>query len=62
LQKSSANGGQLLGIELGWTAPLKYRAQCVNTTFIEKTLPCVYGLASNAYRKRDFGTSLARKQ
>jgi hypothetical protein len=62
LQKSSTNAGQLLGIKLGGTTSLRYRAQCINSTLIEKPLPCVYGLASNAHRQCHFGASFARKQ
>jgi hypothetical protein len=62
LQYGRANSRQLRIIELGRTTAFGYRAQCINAAFIEKTLPCVYRLASYAHRIRNFGTSLARKQ
>lgn len=62
LQDGRANCCQLPGIQLRGATSLRHRAQCFNAAFIENTLPCVYGLASYAHRKRNFGTSLARKQ
>jgi hypothetical protein len=51
-----------LGVELCRAASFCNRAQCINAAFIEKTLPCIYGLSSYAHRKRNFGASLSRKQ
>jgi len=62
LQYGSTNCGQLLFIKLGWTAPLWHRAQCIDVAFIEKTLPCVYGLPRYTRRQRHLRAALACKQ
>jgi hypothetical protein len=62
LQKRSTHAGQLLSIELGRATALRHTTQCINAAFIEKSLPCIYGLLCHTYGQRHFGTALSRKQ
>ena len=58
-QNGCSYGSQLCLIELGGSAPSRYRAQSIDAAFIEQRLPRVHGLARDAHCKRHLRAALA---